>query len=425
MSRTTLTTEVCHDFYFTNINVAYDVRTILFVVTNLLTPAYVILSLVAVASRCNNILKALASHGKTSTNEYAMISTDATERTTMRTKLSSSWSSWCWVSKRRFVHFYLVGLLSTAIATIYHLDYYNENIRYHPIDWEELGENIICRTTAVVLLVIHIIRRAYECLYVQQYRRESSKMHIAGYALGVGHYVVLPLVFWDIDATDSSVVAVNNINVKNENHYFGSRIIYSMTKMTTMVGFFILGMIGINLWLQYEQGRHHVILADIRRVTLIEKKQEDKIMNEDESNPLQNQHYSLPPYRRWFRYVLSPHYLAELLIYLSFAMILEISAGRSVQNNSVCENSSSNDFEYMSWFERMIIYLLVGKRYRHWTLFVWVSTNMTVSALNSYDWYNSTFKNSKNQNDIPTTDNAKHRLAENNVKRRALFPNIL
>jgi hypothetical protein len=402
-----------------------SIRTILFVVTNLLTPSYILLSLVAVASRCNNILKGLASHGKTISSDSALNSTDTTIKITVTNKLSSLsslWSSWCWVSKRCFVHFYLVGLLSTAVATIYHLDCYLEKIPYHNIDTRVLGEIIVSKTASVVLLVIHLARRAYECLYIQQYREGSSKMHIAGYTLGVGHYMVLSLVFLDIDPTNSSVVvgSTSNSNVQDENHSYCSGSIYSATKMTTMMAIFIFGIISINLWLQYEQHRHHVILADIRRVAV-----DDETKNEDESNLRQNQHYSLPPYRRWFRYVFCPHYLAEILLYLSFAIILEIAAAAAVQNNSVCKNISSNNFEYLFFFGNMNDSLFVGRRYRHWMLFVWVAVNLTVSAMNSYDWYNSRYNDSTRKSDNPSTDSASRRLADNRNERKALLPKIL
>lgn len=403
-----------------------SIRTILFIATNFLTPSYILLSLVAVASRYNSILKGLASHGKTISNDSTLNSTDTAIKISATNKfssLSSSWLSWCWVSKRCFVHFYLAGLLSTAIASINHLACYHEKIRYHNIDTRVLDEIIVSRTAGVVLLVIHLARRAYECLYVQQYREGSSKMHIAGYALGVGHYMVLPLVFLDIDPTNSSVVvgSTSDSDVRDENLSFCSGSIYLATKMTTMMVTFIFGVICINLWLQYEQHMHHVILADIRRVAV-----DDEAKNKDESNLRQSQHHSLPPYRRWFRYVLCPHYLAEIMLYLSFAIILEIPAAAAVQNNSVCKNISSNNFEDLFFFENMNYSLFVGRRYQHWMLFVWVAVNLTVSAMNSYDWYNSRYTNSTRKSDNPTsTDSASRQLAGNRNKRKALFPKIL
>jgi hypothetical protein len=249
-------------------------------------------------------------------------------------------------------------------------------------------------------------------------------MHIAGYALGVGHYMVLPLVFLDIDPTNSSVVvgSTSDSDVQDENHSFCSGSIYSATKMTAMMVIFIFGVICINLWLQYEQRMHHVILADIRRVAV-----DDEAKDKDEDNLRQSQHYSLPPYRRWFRYVLCPHYLAEMLLYLSFAILLEIPASAAVQNNYVCKNMINNNFEDFFFFENMNGSLFVGRRYRHWMLFVWVAVNLTVSAMNSYDWYNSRYNSSTRNSDNPaSTDSASRQLLADNLnQRKALFPKIL
>lgn len=420
MSRTNLETDVFYDNAVNNTDVAYDVRSIFSLATTLATPVYFLLALAAVTSRCSGILRALASHGKTYMND------STNKRITLWYNIlspSSSWSPWCWVSKRCFVHFYLVGLLSTTIATVYYLDFHHQNMQHHHSNERTIEEISVSRMAGVFLLVIHMFRRVYECLYVQQYREESSKMHIAGYALGVVHYMLLPLVFWEIDTTNNSnIVIESDNNRKNEDHSSGSESISS--KMTIRVWVFIVAMIGINIWLQYEQHIHHVILADIRRVTVTKKKKQDGTKHEDKSSLRQNQHYSLPPYRRWFRYVLSPHYLAEILLYLSFAIILEIAASSTVRNDSVCKNISGN-FTSLFYFGKMVDYLFLGRRYRHWMLFVWVATNLTVSALNSYDWYSSMYKNSNRISNSLTTDAASHRHVKNVYDRKALFPKIL
>ena len=120
----------------------------------------------------------------------------------------------------------------------------------------------------------------------------------------------------------------------------------------------ILAMSALNIWLQYEQHMHHVILADIRRVPFFEKKVVDETKAGCYNISLhQNRHYSRPPYKRWFRYVLAPHYLAEISLYLSFAIILEM-APSAVQNDSLCRNISDNNFEKLFALERIIHFLL-------------------------------------------------------------------
>ena len=405
--------QICDAFNAGEFNPECDARFLLFLLTNLLSPCYTMLSLVVVASRCNSMLKALASHGKTYTKDLVVNPSYTGDRGIGgKYALSSSPFSLpqCWVSKRYFVHFYLVGLVSTAIATIYHIESYYGKTRN--VDTEALDRMNFIRTVAVVVLVIHIARRAYECLYVQQYRNESSKMHFMGYLLGLGHYTVLPLVFWDIDA--SSIDIISNINITDEVNSFGSRIVSSVTKMNLSSRVFILAMTVILLWLQYEQYKHHVILADIRRVDLIEKKRDD--------DPSQNRHYSIPPYQRWFRYVLCPHYLAEILLYLSFAILLEMASEAIIEDTTECKNIESKNHENLPTRGRIVTYIIQGTRFRHWTLFGWVATNLTVSAMNSYDWYNSQFKNFNTKNDNPKTLGQSRRPAENLDKRKALLP---
>jgi 3-oxo-5-alpha-steroid 4-dehydrogenase 3 len=66
------------------------------------------------------------------------------------------------------------------------------------------------------------------------------------------------------------------------------------------------------------------------------------------------QDYKVPS-KGWFHFVSCPHYLAEILIYLSFAPVLYSS-----------KNYGSHKAA---------------------ALVLWVATNLTVSAIKSHDWY--------------------------------------
>jgi hypothetical protein len=62
-------------------------------------------------------------------------------------------------------------------------------------------------------------------------------------------------------------------------------------------------------------------------------------------------------------------------------------------NRHVCTLNSSTDYEngsVPSCKSSVIVlsFLETGTRYRHWSLFIWVLINLTVSALNNADWYN-------------------------------------
>jgi len=236
----------CLEEEYTTFHVVSSIRKILYLITDLLSPGYILLSLVAIMSRYNNVLKMLSSHGKTSTTGTTTTTT-STKRMLTHSSFWFSFSSsrWFWISKRCFVHFYLTGLSSTAIVCYCY--YYNNNNNSSKFikndeggdtnngtgranDENENGNRIIIRQSsmlsllmmsriimivAIILLAVHLFRRSYECLFVQQYHKESSKMHIAGYALGLGYYLVLPLVFLDIDIENNNNNIDNDIEIKN------------------------------------------------------------------------------------------------------------------------------------------------------------------------------------------------------------------
>lgn len=262
------------------------------VILGLLSPAYVLLSLVAILSRRISILKTLASHGKTK-------------------EKSQVWWSWN-VPKRYFTWFYVVGLLSATTIFL--------STTKWPLS--------LTQTT----LYIHLFRRLYECLFVHKFRPESE-MHIAGCILGIGHYVALPLVF---------------------------------TRGSTQPELSFLYIICFvwNLWMQWEQHMHHKILADMR-------------LGSSANRPA----YGLPPNRRWFRYCLCPHYLAEILIYTSWAVLLTQQEDWLLTSFDLSDGVANQSI------------LRFGIAQRHWFLLLWVSVNLTVSSLNSRQWYIQKFPN--------------------------------
>ena len=260
--------------------------TVLLVMIDLLAPCYCLLSLTAIASQYLPFLATLASHGKT-------------------WKMSSQW--W-WIPKRYFAHFYMIGLLS--FLTIY-----------------LVLDNSNPMSSAQSLAVVHLLRRFGECCLVHR-SRSTSRMHLAGYFLGIGHYILLPFVFARRPIGKSSWLAV----------------------VLTV----------FNLWMQFEQCQHHVLLAQLRVVN--------------------GPSYSLPPAKRWFFFILCPHYLAEILIYFSWALLLQLQ-GDVARNGGHQTDTPWNDF------------LHITTKHRHWLLFLWVATNLSISSRKNYVWYKSRSKN--------------------------------
>jgi 3-oxo-5-alpha-steroid 4-dehydrogenase 3 len=287
-----------------------------------LAPLYVALSLIAVASRGSAFLRTLASHGKT-----------------LQPKLMTQWLDYFWVSKRYFVHFYITGLVSLVAVFI----------SCQGISDTKL---LIISVPATMLLGFHLLRRTYECLHVHQFRK--SKMHVAGYLLGMGHYLVLPMVF--VETNDS--IAIQS------------------TPRSMRMNVSTSALIVFHLWAQYEQYRHHDLLADLRRPAYYKHDKGNKNDTKDENNK-SSLLYRLPR-KGWFQWVICPHYLAEILIYLSFALLLHHQSNLNTLelDYSVDENITSLE-----------AFVSFARHHRHWFLFLWVSTNLTVSALHTHDWY--------------------------------------
>lgn len=234
------------------------------VLDRLAVPSYVAMTVLAVLSLSETTLHSMALYGK------------------MRMNIPRSWINRFEVPKQLFTHFYIVGIVSLGLVW-----------------WGYQQEGNEIDVVFFILLLSHLIRRLYECLYVHRWR-SKSRMHIAGYLVGVLHYLFLPFVFY----------SYKTIDLKQP------RIILLLL---------------FNFWAQYQQYRHHIILALIRE-------------NEEDSTV-----YQLPVVG-WFQYVACPHYLAEIFIYLSFAL----------------------------W---------QVDRIAPWIVFLWVVTNLSISARANLQWY--------------------------------------
>jgi hypothetical protein len=207
--------------------------------------------------------------------------------------------------------------------------------------------------------------------------------------------------------------------------------VMSMTATTTTIVFTIVIVMAMaNIWFQYEQYKHHVILANLRTrpcrrddQTMDNKKQttNDNNHNHNDDDHI-NKHnlttinsgtiHSLPPKQRWFRWILCPHYLAEILLYVTWAVMMECQYYNNGHDGDNCRNTmmllpimevifKRNTIDWRTTattttttrtvgllgFTSLQSILSMGQRIRHWMLLLWVVTNLAVSARNNYDWY--------------------------------------
>jgi len=232
------------------------------------------------------------------------------------------------VDKAYFSHFYVVGVMNVLCC----------------------GGGLACvRSSAIrmrdfvllVMLLVHVGRRWYECSFVHVWR-DGSKMHVAGYVVGIVHYLLLPYAFFDLGSCRRNDANTNSIG------------------QVVCVVLFLFG--------QYQQYRHHNILGRIRSRAIGGSCQE-KVS-----------HQHAIPRTGWFEYVSCPHYLAEILIYFALVLYAKQSLGSySPFNNQL--------FSEMKWFDFAHSFTQVKEE----ILFLWVVVNLSISSSNSHYWYKSKY----------------------------------
>ena len=221
---------------------------------------------------------------------------------------------WYMMPKHIFRYFYILACFVNTGIWIYILTGNTIHLKPHL-----KGEYISPHTTLYILFLstIQSYRRLYECLFVSWFSG-FAVMHIGFVCLGLTFYSFVAL---SIISSGGSI-ALQVIPIK---------FFYSPYVITGTVLF---------LYASYHQYICHRILADLR-------------------NP--NLHACFPkysiPYGGWFRYISGPHYVAEILIYLSY---LIISRG-----------------EYQLF----------------WLMNLYTTLAMSYSAITTHNWYINSFKN--------------------------------
>ena len=82
------------------------------------------------------------------------------------------------VNKSWFLHFYIISVI-TCLFLI------------HIVGRESTGGN---KVAVLSLFFLHSCRRLYECIYV--FKFGSSRMHVAGFIVGVVYYIAVPITLW-------------------------------------------------------------------------------------------------------------------------------------------------------------------------------------------------------------------------------------
>lgn len=290
-------------------------------------PIYILLTAAALLSIISPALNSLSSHGKTrfgsadKCHKHNYNSGDISLYQQLREFLLGS--KHLFVNKSRFIDFYAVGSIITTITILLNWSVIHTTTK--------LNEHM--RLLPAYILLIHLIRRFCECLWVQKSVSTSSKMHVAGYLLGVIHYLFLPFVFVPIHDELGQDESSNNI-----------------VKLFMVV----MGC----LFFQYQQHRHHVILGNLRPNTFTS------------SSGINS--YRIPM-DGWFEFVSCPHYLAEIMIYFMLAILTQLQ--RDMTTIQEEENGILSQIHTQ----------------KHWIVLLWVFTNLSISSARTHAWYISTF----------------------------------
>ncbi len=369
-------------------------HTLFVIIRNFLAPSapivHILLIITAIASKYCKPLKNLASHGKTRVQKVEHqqyeptnndnIQNDCLLKTQRKQQHSESSDSkrnshtgfndfghlleLCinddilQVPKRRFIDFYIIGFVWTTfvIFLLFSHDHHHDHHQYHSMTDSSniLHQNRI----SILLLYVHLGRRIYECRYIHIW---NGTMHIAGWLLGTLHYVLLPLLFiptWKDIHRSAALKDQKEVMLLVDNE-----------KSCNFHQLLILSIAAFNIYFQYEQHIHHVILAKSRQRI---KKHHFSKNSAKQTNTLSKQ-YNIQ-FGRWFQYISCPHYTAEIMIYMSFATIVSLT-----KNNT----HGNEDITQTLW--PMVQY------YREWILLLWVFVNLAVSATTSHSWYKSHF----------------------------------
>ncbi|KAJ2493889.1 Steroid 5 alpha-reductase 3 [Coemansia sp. RSA 2050] len=179
---------------------------------------------------------------------------------------------------------------------------------------------------SLVLFTIHVLIRLKECVYDQP--STDAKMHIGQYAVGIVFYLATPL----------AVVA--------DSYYPPGWA--SQTSWTVPVG------IAIFIYASIHQWRCHQILYGLRRRGLDAKSTDLDPASTPKGSSAQPDNYAIPT-GDLFRYVSCPHFLCEILIYISIWLA------------SACQATT------LLW--------VIG----------WTAINLCITARESQQWYRARF----------------------------------
>jgi hypothetical protein len=387
------------------------------------------------------------------------------------------------VQKSFFLHYYLAGTISLLFVMMYWC--YNNCPSKIIMPLSNASESITTTTSVFsmteaafmmirtktnmftpatmalyVLCFIHCVRRSYECYCIHLFS-PTSKMHVLFYIIAILYYVLIPAILFDLPIpchVAETVGGDSNISsracyrleyynyvasIGSNNETLSSPSSSSVLSIASIVAVTCFG-----LWAQYQQYRHHCILANLRRrpprsstttsALLVSSNNIPSLSNGCESNttPSSSPSHALPnsadganvsrtnttsvnssnvsvdinsykiPMDGWFEYVTCPHYFAEVLLYLSYGILIGVD-GRlpnlsrciyfyyfllahpnNTASTSLLSESSSSSYTISLYFIFTILW-----EFRYIITFLFVVLNLQFAAIDNHNWYCMKFNN--------------------------------
>ncbi|KAM4710318.1 polyprenal reductase [Discoglossus pictus] len=206
-----------------------------------------------------------------------------------------AWVYYLDVPKRWFTHFYLVSLFWNGILlwfllqkTLFGVDFPDCIRLLHHFLNVDSKEHILggefSTILSLALLWLLSLRRLMECLFVSVF--SSGVINLVQYCFGLGYYLLVGLTILGQSPLNNRTVSVADLLMQARWYHAIGVMLY--------------------IWASLHQYRCHVILANLR------KSKSGKILNLKHAVPCGD----------WFERVSCPHYFAELLIYISIAIVL-------------------------------------------------------------------------------------------------------